>query len=256
VPPCAPVHGNRVRFTGYLDYAKNCATGMFQEAWMLTHSCDFIDHHAGFPRAGAFHPERAYTFVGPAAGFVPGPVQPIEGTPGSPFEDVRRLNLPPVGALGPTTCEYEERITFGLNPFQQLCLCGQSNTPQYSIASLSLNGVCGTFVFSPGTPFLPGFISMGIGSWTVPAVYPGLERLRWNVAGYDYFDPCADIGEHEVFFGATTIGGYPATQLLITGPGPLLPLCFLDQANSVRVDGTTVMNVPYWSDHILNLNHP
>jgi hypothetical protein len=252
VPPCAPAHGNRVRFTGYLDYAQDCGTDVFEEAWMLTHSCDAIDHHAGFPRAGAFHPERAYTFVGPAAGFVPGPVQPIEAAAGSPFEDVRRLNLPPVEA----TCEYEERITFSLNPFQQFCLCGQSNTPQYSLASLSLNGVCGTSVFSPGVPFLPGFLSMGIGMWTIPAAYPGVERLRWNTGGYDYVDPCAAAGDQEVFFGVTTIGGYPATQLLTGGPGALLPLCFLDQSNSLRGDGTTVMNVPYFSDHILNLNHP
>ncbi len=255
VPPCAPAHANRVRFTGYLDYAQDCGTDVFEEAWMLTHSCDFIDHHAGFPRAGAFHPDRAYTFVGPAAGFVPGPVQPIEATAGSALEDVRRLNLPPVGAAGPTTCEYEERITFSLNPFQQLCLCGQSMIPQYSIASLSLNGVCGTSVFTPGVPFLPGYISMGIGMWTLAGAYPGVERLRWNTGGYDYIDPCADVGDHEVFFGVTTIGGYPATQLLSSGPGGLLPLCFIDQANSLRVDGTTVMNVPFISDHILNLNH-
>jgi hypothetical protein len=252
VPPCAPAHGNRVRFTGYLDYAQDCGTDVFEEAWMLTHSCDFIDHHPGFPRAGAFHPERAYTFVGPAAGFVPGPVQPIEVAAGSPFEDVRRLNLPPLTA----TCEYEERITFSINPFQQFCLCGQSATPQYSLASLSLNGTCGTSVISPGVPFLPGFLSMGIGMWTIPAVYPGVERLRWNTGGYDYVDPCAAIGDHEVFFGVTTLGGYPAIQLLTPGPGVALPLCFVDQANSLRADGTTLMNEPYVSDHILNLNHP
>ncbi len=256
VPPCAPAHGNRVRFTGYLDYAKTCTTGTLELAWMLTHSCDAIDHHAGFPRAGAFHPDRAYTFVGPAAGFAPAAVLPIEGTPGSPLEDVRRLNLPPAGAAGPTTCDYEEAIQYTLSPLQQLCLCGTSPTPQYSIASLLLLGVCGTSISTPGGPFLPGFISMGIGSWTDPTKYPGLESLRWNAGGYDYFDPCTGVTRREVFFGVTTLRGYPAIQLLCPGPAAALPPTFIDQSNSLTTTGATIMNVPYVSDHILNLNHP
>jgi len=255
-PPCVPVFG-KARFTGYVDYAASCAIvpTIYQHAWMLTHSCDSIDHHAGFPRAGAFHPDRAYTIVGPAAGFVPGPIQPTEGTPGSAFEDVRRRNLPPVAV--PATCEFEERMTYLLTPQQQLCLCGIAAAPlQYLIANLMLNGVCGTSITTPGGPFLPGFISMGIGSWTIAGIYPGLERLRWNAGGYDYLDPCLPALRREVFFGVTTIGGYPATQILAGGLGAPLPLFFIDQSNSLTPPGGgTTMNVPYVSDHILNLNH-
>src|SRR5262245_42677783 len=69
LPPCALTFGN-VRYTGYIDYALGCAAGsVMQVAWMLTHTCDPIDHAPGFPRAGVFHPGRDYTFVGPAAGF-------------------------------------------------------------------------------------------------------------------------------------------------------------------------------------------
>src|SRR6185436_11117310 len=60
VPPCAPAFGNRVKFTGYIDYASSCnAAGGLQIAWMLSHVCDFIDHAPGFPRAGVFHPGQS-----------------------------------------------------------------------------------------------------------------------------------------------------------------------------------------------------
>jgi hypothetical protein len=260
VPACAPAFNGSVRFTGYIDYAQNCgiAPAFYQHAWMLNHSCDFVDHHAGFPRAGAFHPDRAYTFVGPAAGFVPGPLQPTEGTPGSPFEALRRRNFPPLGAVGPVTCDFEERMQFSLLPIQQLCLCGPAAAlPQYMIGNLTIFGTCGTTVTTPGIPYLPGFISMGIGSWTIPGVYPGVEVVRWNTGGYDFTDPCPPLTRREVFYGATTIGGYPAFQLSSIGPPMPLPTTFIDQANSLTPpNGTgTVMNVPYVSDHILNLNH-
>ena len=67
-----------VRFTGFVDYARSCADNLYEHAWMLTHQCDQIDHAPGFPRAGVFHPDRPYTFVGPAAGFIVDPIQPIE----------------------------------------------------------------------------------------------------------------------------------------------------------------------------------
>jgi hypothetical protein len=89
----------------------------------------------------------------------------------------------------------------------------------------------------------------------VPGTYPGVERLRWNAGGYDYGDPCIGVLDREVFFGVTTLDGYDAFQLLTVGPGLPLPKTFIDQANSLRTDGSTVMNVPYVSDHILNLNH-
>jgi hypothetical protein len=254
VPPCAPAHMNRVRYTGYIDYAKDCATNQFSHAWMLTHACDLIDHHPGFPRAGAFHPDRSYTFVGPSAGFAPGPFQPIE-VGGSMFEDVRRLNLPVAGSGLPLTCEYEERINFGTQLLQQGCLCGAPPTPQWANLDLSLAGVCGTSITTvPHGPFLPGYLTMGIGSWTIPGVFPGVERLRWNVADYDYLDPCTLLTRQEVFFGVTTFDGYPAFQVLTGAPGLPLPPIFIDQANSLLVFGGTTMNEPFVSDHILNLN--
>ena len=48
VPPCKfALASSPVRFTGYVDYALNCSTNSFEHAWMLTHSCDSIDHSPG-----------------------------------------------------------------------------------------------------------------------------------------------------------------------------------------------------------------
>ena len=65
VPPCAAANGQKIRYTGYVDYALDCSGGMQEFAWMLTHACDMIDHAPGFPRAGVFHPDRTYSFIGP-----------------------------------------------------------------------------------------------------------------------------------------------------------------------------------------------
>lgn len=250
VPPCAPVFGNSVRFTGYVDYVQDCATGAKQYAWMLTHACDRFDHAPGFPRAGAFHPDRSYTFVGPSAGFVPGPIQPIEAG-GGPFEAVRYQARVP-GTTG-LVCNFEEPIQLGINPLQQSCLCGPAAaTPQWVESNLQIGGACGTSVVSGG-PFLPGFLSMGLGAWTDPTRYPGFEQLRWNAGGYGYFEPCTGVTAPEVFYGVTTVGGFQAFIIDASGVLISLPPGFIDQANSKR-NGVTRMNTVYESDHILNLN--
>lgn len=256
LPACAPAFGS-VRFTGYIDYAQDCtAAAGLEVAWMLTHACDPIDHAPGFPRAGAFHPGRSYSFVGPAAGFVPAPVVAAEGTAGSPFEVVRRLVHPIPGTTGPILCEFEERFLHSLTVTQQcLCTTGLPLSPQWNLGVLAGSGACGTAIATPASvPFLPGYLSMGLGSWTIPGTYPGVEDLRWSAGAYDYTDPCTGAVRPEVFFGVTTLGGYPATQVLTGAPGLPLPLIFIDQANSIRTGGAPLMNVVFRSDHILNLN--
>jgi hypothetical protein len=252
VPPCVTQNGNRARFTGYIDYAQNC-NAQWQMAWMLTHACDQIDHNPGFPRGGSYHPDRSYSFVGPGVSFAPGPLQPTEGGGGG-FEALRRLRLPTAGANNLTQCEYEEQAQHQLSPQQNFCLCGPATaTPQWTASDLFVSGACGSFLHTPGM-LRPSFFSMGIGMWTDPARFPGLEALRWNAAGYTYNDPCVGINRDEVWYGVTTIRGYPAVQVLSTGVGTPLPLIFIDQSNSLR-NGATTMNLPYRSDHVLNLNH-
>jgi hypothetical protein len=256
VPPCVSAHGNRAHFTGYVDFVENCLVPpvLVEHSWMLTHACDALDHHAGFARAGGFHPDRSYSFVAPDAGFVPGPIQPLEGTPFSPFESVRgrAFTPPPVTAV----CTFEEPSVHSLFPQQQMCFCGLPGNNQFLIADLRISTACGTSIANPLVgPFLPGYVSMGLGSWTNPSAYPGVQALRWNIGGYDYLDPCIGTPQHEIFYGVTTIGGYPATQLVGGSPGGPLPPIFIDQSNSQKNNGATVMNVPFVSRHILNLNH-
>jgi hypothetical protein len=255
VPGCVPAFNGRARFTGYLDYAQECGTGVDQFAWMLSHVCDLIDHHAGFPRAGAFHPDRSYTFVGPRAGFVPSPFIAIEGTPGSPFEAVRRIQHPPPGTTGPLQCVFEERINHSLLPINQFCQCGAPGTNQWYLANLTIGGACGTTVTTPGGPLLAGYLSMSIGGWTLPAVFPGVEQLRWNAGNYNWADACSGVTTNDVFYGVTTLNGDPAFQVTSGGPISPLPLTFIDQANSIRTGGGAVMNIVYLADKIINLNH-
>jgi hypothetical protein len=254
VPPCAPLNGNKVRYTGYVDYALDCSTGLREFAWMLTHSCDLIDHAPGFPRSGAFHPDRAYTFVGPAAGFVVGALQPVESG-GGMLEAVRRIARIPGTTLD--TCEPEERIQHGMTTINTFCLCGALGDPaQYAISDVAIAGSCGTTVNSITTP-LPGYVTMGLGIWTDPTKFPGPEILRWNAAAYAYGDPCDGVVRNEVFFGVTTHRGWPAE----TVPDPVfpsvpLPGIFVDPGNSLLgVLGNVTMNRPYRSNHILNLNY-
>lgn len=256
VPSCAAAFNGAVRFTGYIDYAQRCnvVPATFEEAWMLTHACDGIDHAPGFPRAGAFHPDRSYTFVGPAAGFVPGPVGAAEGTPGSPFEALRRRRFPVPGTTGPVLCEFEERTQHSLLPQGQFCFCGLNPTPQFFLGNLTAAGSCGTLVTTPGGPFLPGFLSMRIGTWTLPGVYPGVEELRWNAGNYDDADACTGVVRNAVYFGVTTLGGDPALEITSAGIGGPLPLTFIDQGTSIRLGGAPVMNLPYRTDFVLNLN--
>jgi hypothetical protein len=257
LPPCAAAFGGNVRFTGYLDQSTSCALvpAVFQQAWMLTHACDFIDHRPGFPRGGAFHPNRSYTFVGPSAGFVPGPLQPLEGTLGSGLEAMRTRNLGTTGL--PTTCDFEERAGFTLAQIAQFCTCGLPGTNQFHNANLSVFGSCGSTVASPIGPLLPGFISMGIGTWTIPGTYPGIEAVRWNAGDYTVTDGCTGAAQQEIYFGATTIGGYFASSVNAGGLVAILPLTFIDQSNALRLPAGVglTMNLPYISDRFLNLNH-
>jgi len=253
VPPCASAFANRVRYTGYIDYAFNCSTGTWEFAWMLNHACDRIDHHPAYPRGGAFHPKRSYNFVGPAAGFVITSALPPEvGSTG--FEAVRRIDLPYAGVV--PICYFEEPIQSDLLLRLERCICGPATAPnQYAYSDLRITGTCGTLVLSTSM-FPKGFLSKAIGAWTDPTVFPGEEELRWNMGGYEYGD-CTGITRPEAFFGVTTMKGWIALQITSTLPPITLPLTFVDQSNAIKFPATTsTLNIAYLSDHVINLNFP
>ena len=254
VPSCT-VNFGRAKHTGYVDWALNCDNNTWSNAWMLTHACDRIDHDPAFPRGGAFHPGRSFTFVGPAASFVLGPVFPGEGG-GSALEAVRRIRIPSAaGAIGVPVCMSEEQIQSSVMPVNNYCLCSTTGANQWQESDIFIAGNCGTQIIGSGGVTLPAFLSMGIGGWTDPNTYPGTERLRYNVGDYTVFDGCTGTTSHEYAFGVTTMEGNNAWQLTVNGIGGPLPLTFIDQVNNHRPGGGAVLNLPAQASRVINLNH-
>lgn len=246
-PACAPFFNNKVRFTGYVDYAHDCGTTLNEHAWMLTHACDSIDHAAGFPRSGVYHSNRYYSIVGPALGFVPGAGATMEMGPIGQ-ECIRKWD-----ALAlPARCTTEEPLLFGnINPNTTTCMCGTGPSNWYE-GQLQLAGGFGSTV----TPFFGSdpFRSFPVGQWTNPLTFPGVEELRWN-CNEAQWNPCTSASRQEYFFGVTTCGGFPAFTFNATTPPTLLPPNFIDQSNSVVLPANfATRNRPYRSDHIVNLN--
>lgn len=247
VPACAAPNGMVVRFTGYVDYARDCGTTLTERAWMISHACDTIDHTAGFPRAGSFHPGRSFAFVGPALGFVPGAPSVLEGGAIGP-DAMRKWDVPVL----PARCFAEEPVLGGvINPLPSVCLCGVGPANWHE-ATMFVGGAFGSTL----SPF-PGsdpFRSFPIGSWTIPTMYPGVEDVRWNCNEGSWTD-CTGVTRPEFFFGVTTHGGYPAFTVDATGVSVPLPSVFIDQSNSMVLPlGVSTRNRPYRSDRILNLN--
>jgi hypothetical protein len=246
-PACAAPNGNRVRFTGYVDYANKCGTTITQRAWMLTHACDAIDHAPGFPRAGTFHPNRYYTFVGPALGFVIGAGSTLEAG-GAGVECLRRWDA---SAL-PARCALEEPlITAAITANTMTCMCGTGPSNWYQ-GQLFAAGGSGSVVntFAGADPFR----SFPVGKWTVAAIYPGPEEVRWNCNEAQFID-CTGVGRNEYYYGVTTAGGWAPYSINTSSPSMPLPTTFVDQSNSVVLPANfATRNVQFRSDHILNLN--
>ena len=99
---------------------------------------------------------------------------------------------------------------------------------------------------------------MGIGMWTIPGSYPGVEHLRWNTGTYRTFNPCSGVAYiPDYWFGVTTLQGYQAFRHGSAGIGPPLPLTFVDQSQSLLLPlYVPTRNVPYWPEQMLSLNFP
>lgn len=246
-PNCAPSTGGLVRFTGYIDYMRDCGSGVVSQAWMLMHACDGIDHALGFPRAGSFHPNRSYAFVGPAAGFVPGAGSTLEAGPVSQ-EGMRAWD---VLAL-PARCKTEEPLLGGaINPSAPVCMCGTGPAAWHQ-GQFVLGGAFGATL----NPF-PGsdpFRSFPIGMWTNPTAFPGVEEVRFSCNEGQWVE-CTGAGRQEYYFGVTTAGGFPAYSFNGASAPMPLPQTFVDQCNSVLLPANVATrNQPYYSDHIVNVN--
>lgn len=246
-PACAASFGNRVRFTGYVDYTIQCGTTATSTAWMLAHVCDSIDHVAGYPRAGTFHPGRNFAFVGPSAGFVPAAGTSIESGAYAQ-ESMRQWDA----QVLPARCQTEELITppVVLSPSTMLCMCGTGPANWFEGLLSPVFGFASSVSPFPGSA---PFRSFPVGRWTNPAQYPGVEELRWNCNEGQWVD-CTGAGRQEFYYGVTTVGGYPA-QTFDSLPSVPLGGLFIDQANSALLPaGVAVRNVPFRSDHWFGLN--
>lgn len=246
-PTCTGSANGAVRYTGYVDVLKRC-NGTSAQAWMLMHACDAIDHAPGFPRAGVFHPGRAYAFVGPSLGFVAGAGSTLEAGVLSQ-EGMRTWDA---FAL-PARCRTEEPLIGGvISPIGAVCMCSTAGPTNYYEAQLSLGGAFGA-TLSPiagGDPFR----SFPIGRWTNPSTFPGVEEVRWN-SNEGLWVECTGVGRQEYSFGVTTSGGFQAFSFNASSPSVPLGQTFIDQANSMLLPALlNTRNTPYQSDHIVNLN--
>lgn len=227
-------------YYGYLDYAFDCGSGQAQAALVLFHNCDWFIHHPKSTVPGTFHPDMSFAIVAPS-------------TPANPF--VASEAIPPTGPLVaeavrkvPQTsgglCTTEDSVSGTLIYGGSACLCPAFSPTPMQLAGRFLLGM-GTCTCG-GSPVLfqahntlpnglPWIYQMttSIGSWTTDVGYPGQERVWVDEVAIRYLDSCPDAGYGEIYYGASTAGGYavdlPLTQsftdlasnLSFSLPGPV-----------------------------------
>lgn len=264
VPACAASFGGRVHFFGHLDVAEECASGQRFLAFSFDHDCDEYHHRAGYARAGTFHPDRSFTFVGPSAGFVPDPVMPNPSIGLPSFGSYRNSDLvskvtatPPRGDI----CLFEEGLFQGLNQAtgDEFCTCaGPGGGPaQYSKYWFGGGTASRDLVTAIEFPTPDAYkISKSIGSWTLPGTFPGVEQLRIDHALCDVEQECPQtfVGT-QWFFGVRTDGGFAGSDLTRFGVGVPLDPEYVDMGNAKVYPGfATTTNVRYVSDIIIAIN--
>jgi hypothetical protein len=205
-PACLGTY-NRIYFTGYIDYAFDCATGNWEFAFGLTHECDGIHHDPSSWRpapATGLHPTRSFTMVSPGAAFVAASTAPIQSD-GPIFQQAMRWNN---WALSPNICTFEEPCQGNFFAQNQFCMCLPAvATPQYISSFVNAMSVCGSSV-NPSP--LGMFLQKRIGGWTNPGAFPGNEFLLFDIGWLDYTNACTGLFSNEWFEGVETIDGYPA----------------------------------------------
>ncbi|MBI1849641.1 MAG: hypothetical protein HYR85_04800 [Planctomycetes bacterium] len=244
----------RVYFTGYFDYARDCQTGQWTTAGALNHDKDFIDH-AGFTvrpaPAGGFHPTRSFDFVWPSAGFMTDPVNgPFSQGQVQPLqESFRKNNWPTV----PNICLFEEPVGGGgINPINQYCPCSALPIAplQYADTNVDVVGQCGSQVVPANGAPLP-FIQKKIGFWSNPNAYPGIEYLRIDQGFLNHRDGCnpANLG-NQWFEGVETLRGFQTMSYT----GIVLGQQFEDWGSSNGVGGAVLIGAPHVTWFLTDFN--
>lgn len=253
-PAClVPTPGGytRVYFSGYIDYALDCATNTWQVALALSHECDSIHHQPGTarPAPGAgLHPTRSFAIVAPGATFVPSVSGPRSDGPVT-AEAIRWNNWtsPP-----PQACTFEEPVNGGFFAQNEFCFCSAAGgPPQYISTLVDVTSVCGSSaVPSPLGPYM----QKRIGGWTAAASFPGLEFVLFDFGWLQYRNGCTATAGPQWFEGGETFGGYPAfgfTGLLLDPEFEDLGSC-----NNSTTNPAVRIGAPHVSNFLLYLNLP
>jgi hypothetical protein len=251
LPPCTSQYP-KPHFWGYVDYARNCATGQWQVSWAIQHDCDYWEHSSASVRPGSFHPNDSYTFVAPSGGFVVNSttLAPAVGAIGADQDALRKngwSSLPNV-ALGEETM-VNGQVNFGVSS----CPCTPAaGTFQFQQCTLIGTGSCNTrFQTILGAP-VP-FTQKRIGQWNRPAgSYPGQDSVLLTQGVMQIIDGTTNVGTVEYWKGIASVAGGASTRL----SGTPLAGGFIDlgSTNSSPTDRTTLIGAKYVSNYLLNLN--
>lgn len=258
-----------VFYYGYVDYALDCSLGQLKSSLVLYHGSDWLINFPGISsNLGGANPLNSYALVAPVTSATPFvPVDFIIPPGVNQFDSMRAVgdvNLPGT----PAPCNHEERASQGVyQPLGFGCMTPPSIGPLHA-AAVNIDGAsfCGSSYQALNLFGLVPWINMittSIGAWTANNDYPGPERVRANEGLFLYRDSCEAFtvggGQAlEVFYGAETRGGFPAT--IPGSTGTLVSVFnFLDMCSNWRRPVGTPLVLPaigrvMQSYHILSLN--
>ena len=222
VPTCLPPIGpnSSAFYYGYVDYATVCGApppATFESVLVLYHGCDFLQHKPLISsRPGVFHPTTSYAIVAPSSSASPFVAANLPAPGGPLVAEAMRKTSAPGGS-----CVTEEFINSGdILPFVVGCMCPPSlgGAAQLTLSLYRGIGTCpdatgvpssfdALFLAFPTLPW-PYLVTNSIGAWTGASTYPGQEIAWVDEALMKYRDSCLSTTFYEVFYGATTDGGW------------------------------------------------
>lgn len=243
---------SRLYVSGHIDYALDCGTGQWSVAWAVSHECDQVHHTASSARpapAGGFDPAKSFSIVGPGTGFVPSTVNtPVSNGP--IVQGSFRWNN---WAAGTNICTYREPASGVVTALAAYCLCANvfPAASQFINTFVNASGMCGTQV--QVTPNMR-FTQKRIGTWTNPAVFPGIETVLFDYGTMLLTNGCAGTNTTEWYEGSETIGGFPAYDWA----GVNLGRQFEDfgSCNTSPTSAAIRVGAPHVTNSILNFNLP
>lgn len=248
-PGCLSAY-TRVYFSGYIDYALDCATNTWQVAWVLSHECDSIHHSTASVRpapATGLHPSQSFVIAGPGATFVPTSSAFVQSD-GPILQGSMRYNDWSAGAA---ICRYREPTQGNIVAQNSFCSCVPSGAGQYISTFAQGQSNCGS---SFGPSPIGNFLQKRLGGWTNPAVYPGQEFALFDFGFLTHVNSCTGVFSQQWFEGGETIGGYPAFDFA----GLALGRQFEDwgSCNTSPTNASPRIGAPHVSHFMMEFNLP